>query len=118
MNLYEYVNFYQELKKTNESFILFQNKFKENKIFIDEIENLEELFYTLNAQRLEDLKIKFKNLFNVTNFCYSNRWGSYDCTLCRMTFLNESQYNEHEKSSTHKNNLEQCANINDKIFNS
>ena len=124
MNLQEYVNFYKELKTLHELRIDFENILKKQQILNLQlnIENsnkdqIDDLFFTINEKRLIDLKNKFMTLFNITNFCHSNRWGSYDCILCRMTFLNESQYNEHEKSSTHKNNLEQCANINDHIFN-
>jgi hypothetical protein len=77
---------------------------------------IDELFYNLNQIRVDNIQHKFISLFNINNFCYSNRWGSYDCILCRMTFLNETQYNDHEKTSTHKKNLDQCASINNSIF--
>jgi hypothetical protein len=120
MSLSEYVNFYKELKTMNE----LKNDFEEsmyklnlfNKDIVEDKDKLDKLFFEVNEKRVSIIKNKFVSLFNITNFCYSNRWGSYDCILCRMTFLNESQYNEHEKNSTHKNNLEQCANINDVIF--
>jgi len=121
MNLKEYVNFYEELKILYELKIDFKISFKKTNILIKDLsvndEYLNELFYTVNEKRLNLIKNKFVSLFKLTNFCYSNRWGSYDCILCRMTFLNESQYNEHEKSSIHTKNLDQCANINDVIFN-
>lgn len=120
MNLQEYVNFYKELKTMHDLRLDFEEKLIELKCFNEEINNtpqkLDDLFYSLNQIRLDHIKNKFISLFNLNNFCYSNRWGSYDCILCRMTFLNESQYNEHENTSTHKNNLEQCANINNSIF--
>jgi hypothetical protein len=120
MNLQEYVNFYKELKTLNELRVDFEEKFIKlsllDKEFFDNPGKIDDLFYSLNEKRLDHIKNKFITLFNLTNFCYSNRWGSYDCQLCRMTFLNESQYNEHEKTSTHKNNLDQCATINNSIF--
>ena len=126
MNLKEYVNFYKELKSINEAKEEFFKIAKENNFnFVasdennkNEIEKLEDLFFKINSGKINELKIKYKSLFNLSNFCYFNRWGSFDCVLCRMTFLNESQYNDHEKTTTHKQNLENCANVNDLIFKS
>lgn len=140
MNLKEYVNFYKELKSLNElkkEFLKIAKDSKEenntnNPIKFtsgdndnntenqkeNELKNLEDFFFKLNNPKINDLKLQYKSLFNLSNFCHFNRWGSYDCTLCRMTFLNESQYNDHEKTNTHKNNLENCANVNELIFKS
>lgn len=120
MNLHEYVNFYKELKTMNDLRIDFEEKMGKLNLLKNElndnINQLDDLFYNINQIRLDIIKNKFTSLFNLNNFCYSNRWGSYDCILCRMTFLNESQYNEHEKTSTHKNNLDQCASVNNSLF--
>lgn len=120
MNLHEYVNFYKELKTMYDLRKDFGEELTKLNLFNNDLNNnddkLDDLFFSLNKIRLENLKHKFTSLFNLNNFCYFNRWGSYDCILCRMTFLNESQYNEHEKTSTHKNNLDQCASINNSIF--
>ncbi len=39
------------------------------------------------------------------NYCYMNRWGSYDCVLCSMPFSNKGLYQEHEKSRIHEGQL-------------
>lgn len=120
MNLQENVNFYKELKTMHELRLDFEEKIAKfnfsRKDTNNNADQIDELFFNLNQIRIDNIKNKFNSLFNLNNFCYSNRWGSYDCVLCRMTFLNESQYNEHEKTSTHKSNLDQCANVNNSIF--
>lgn len=116
MNLEEYVNFYKELKFINDLKFDFEEKLKKLKFVENNSEKIDDLFFSLNEKRIEFIKSKFISLYNLKNFCFSNRWGSFDCLLCRMTFLNESQYNEHEKTSTHKNNLDQCQSLNNNIF--
>ncbi len=119
MNLQEYVNFHKELKTMNDLRIDFEEKLNKMNFLNTNLINsyqIDELFYNLNQIRVDNIQHKFISLFNINNFCYSNRWGSYDCILCRMTFLNETQYNDHEKTSTHKKNLDQCASINNSIF--
>ena len=59
---------------------------------------------------INKLKENFRKLFQVTNFCYANRWGGFDCILCRMGFTTETQYNEHEKGDIHQNNLKNFKN--------
>ena len=78
----------------------------------------DDLFLQLNKTYFDNIQSQYKKLFNITNFCVKNRWGSYDFTLCRMAFLQESQYNEHEKHEVHTLNLEKCAISNNekKIF--
>ena len=59
---------------------------------------------------INKIKENFKKLFQVTNFCYSNRWGGFDCILCRKGFTTETQYNEHEKGDIHQKNLKNFNN--------
>lgn len=120
MNLKEYVHFYQELKLINELRSDFTKSFHNPNILkisqnLND-EELENLFFSVNNKKITELINQFNSLFNITNFCFYNRWGSYDCILCRMTFINESQYNQHEESDAHKSNLDQCANIKKKVF--
>jgi len=109
LNLKEYVSFYSEIQKLDKIYQKFKDVFKNE-------EDLNKYFLELNAPIIEDIYLKFSTLFEISNFCYLNRWGSYDCTLCRMTFSQESQYNEHESGDVHKFNLEKCARIDNKIF--
>ena len=101
-------------KQTYSDFYSIMNK-SQNK---SKSEELDLLFIELNKTNYENIKATYKKLFNITNFCSKNMWGSYYCTLCRMTFLQESQYNEHEQNEIHNLNLKKCADIRDKIFNS
>jgi len=85
MSLSEYVNFYKELKTMNE----LKNDFEEsmyklnlfNKDIVEDKDKLDKLFFEVNEKRVSIIKNKFVSLFNITNFCYSNRWGSYDCII-------------------------------------
>lgn len=110
MNLKEHVEFYNKIKTLKSCY----DKFKE----LVKSEDSFHLFQSVNSELIDDVKQKYFQLFEISNFCYLNRWGSYDCVLCRMTFLMESQYNEHEKTETHRNNLSQCAQIGDLVFKS
>eukprot|EP00826_Nyctotherus_ovalis_P025188 TRINITY_DN19497_c0_g1_i2.p1 TRINITY_DN19497_c0_g1~~TRINITY_DN19497_c0_g1_i2.p1 ORF type:complete len:273 (-),score=52.47 TRINITY_DN19497_c0_g1_i2:9-782(-) len=47
------------------------------------------------------------------NFCFENRWGSFDCILCNMPFLNKGQYQEHEKSERHTERLKEMEKKNE-----
>jgi selenocysteine lyase/cysteine desulfurase/tRNA(Ile)-lysidine synthase TilS/MesJ len=105
MNLREYVAFYNSLKELS--------KVRAKFIELGLLDNFE----PINANLIESVMAKFVQLFKINNFCYFNRWGSYDCILCRMTFLQESQYNDHEKTTTHLSNLDKCAILEEKIFN-
>jgi len=55
------------------------------------------------------MNLKDKNSLNAEeeqkNFCYANRWGSYDCILCHMPFYNKGLYQDHEKSAIHQEKL-------------
>lgn len=124
MNLKEYVNFYQSLKELSENYGNMVRLLSDNKINISQIENdstnveekEKECFLLLNAKRIEEVVEKYVHLFQIANFCYLNRWGSYDCILCRMTFLQESQYNEHETKEVHLSNLQKCAKFDNTLF--
>lgn len=94
LNLKEYSQFYADLSNLKD---VYQKCTQKN---IDK-----DTFEYINAQFIALLKEKFTKLFRVTNFCYSNRWGGFDCVLCRMGFTTESQYNEHEKNEIHVNNV-------------
>ena len=108
LNLKEYINFYEDLKVLNDIY----NEFfeiednKKNDIDI----KLKEKFEKINKVLIHKIKEKFRKLFQVTNFCYANRWGGFDCILCRMGFTTETQYNEHEKGDIHQNNLKNIKN--------
>ena len=109
LNLKEYINFYEDLKALNNIYIeFFEIKEKENNDIIDE--KLKVKFEKINKFLINKIKENFRKLFQVTNFCYSNRWGGFDCILCRMGFTTETQYNEHEKGEIHQNNLKNFKN--------
>ena len=59
---------------------------------------------------INNIKENFRKLFQLNNFCYSNRWGGFDCILCRMEFTTEIQYNEYENGEIHQNNLKNLKN--------
>ena len=103
LNLKEYILFYEDLKALNDIFVEFFEIKDYNYKNIDE--KLKEKFEKINKFLINKIKEKFRKLFQVTNFCYSNRWGGFDCILCRMGFTTETQYNEHEKGDIHQNNL-------------
>jgi len=81
-----------------------------------DLNKLDDLFLSLNSVYFENIKTMFKKLFQITNFCVKNLFGSYNCTLCRMSFLQESQYNDHEVQEVHQLNLKKCANVCNPIF--
>ena len=106
LNLKEYINFYNDLEALNDIYQEFfdiknDNNKNENKIN----DELRLKFERINKIFINKIKENFKKLFQLKNFCYSNRWGGFDCILCRMGFTTETQYNEHEKGEIHKNNL-------------
>ena len=113
LNLKEYIQFYEDLKALNDIYIEFF-EIKEDKDDISLNEKLKEKFEKINKYLIHKIKENFKKLFQVTNFCYSNRWGGFDCILCRMGFTTETQYNEHEKGEIHQNNLKNFNSNNDK----
>ena len=110
LNLKEYIHFYEDLKTLNDIYIeFFEIKDNKNEV-LDE--KLKAKFEKINKCLISKIKENFRKLFQVTNFCYSNRWGGFDCILCRMGFTTETQYNEHEKGEIHQNNLKNCKNSN------
>jgi hypothetical protein len=106
-----YVEFYQKLKLFKEIYENFEKSLTKY-----ENEEIMNIFLKVNEQLYNEIKSSFANLFKISNFCYKNRWNSYDCILCRMTFLSETQFNEHELSENHINNAKKLANSNS-IFN-
>ena len=40
------------------------------------------------------------------NFCKQNRWGSYDCILCKTLMRSLAQYESHAQTPYHKRNVE------------
>ena len=118
LNLKEYINFYHDLEALNDIYKSFFEKKeteKEDSTALDE--KLKIKFEKINRLLIKRIKENFKKLFKVTNFCYSNRWGGFDCILCRMGFTTETQYNEHEKGELHQNVLKNMKN-NESIENS
>ena len=118
LNLKEYINFYHDLEAVNDIYKTFFEKNeteKEDNTALDE--KLKIKFEKINRILISRIKDNFKKLFKVTNFCYSNRWGGFDCILCRMGFTTETQYNEHEKGELHQNVLKNMKN-NESIENS
>ncbi len=116
MRLKQYVDFYNSIKGLKENY-------KATIELLGENDNeINSKFLKLNRNTVDEIISEYIKLFEIYNFCYKNRWGSYDCVLCRMTFLQESQYNDHEKNEIHIANLEKCANgikggINNNISN-
>ena len=92
LNLNEYCLFYKDLKRL----------FDIRNLFNGDIESFEKY----NFNYINDIKSNFVKLFKINNFCFCNRWGGFDCVLCRMGFTTESQYNEHEKGEIHLNNIQ------------
>ena len=109
LNLKEYINFYEDLKVLNDIFNEFF-EIKEKDSINDIDDKLKEKFEKINKVLINKIKETFRKLFQVTNFCYSNRWGGFDCILCRMGFTTETQYNEHENGDIHQNNLKNIKN--------
>ena len=107
LNLKEYINFYRDLEVLNDIYKEFFDIKNENDIDIDININVElkNKFEKINKVLINKIKENFRKLFQLKNFCYSNRWGGFDCILCRMGFTTETQYNEHENGEIHQNNL-------------
>ena len=107
LNLKEYINFYRDLEVLNDIYKEFFDIKNENDIDIDININVElkTKFEKINKVLINKIKENFRKLFQLKNFCYSNRWGGFDCILCRMGFTTETQYNEHENGEIHQNNL-------------
>ena len=99
LNLKEYNQFHYLLSTLKDIYQQFKAK------------NLDDtLFEEINKNLIIDIKEQYSKLFLYTNYCYSNRWGGFDCIICRMNFTTEAQYNEHANNDIHKNNLKE-ANI-------
>ena len=106
LNLKEYINFYRDLEVLNDIYKEFFDINSENDINKKEINNeLKIKFQRINKILINKIKENFRKLFQLKNFCYSNRWSGFDCILCRMGFTTETQYNEHECGEIHQNNL-------------
>ena len=103
LNLKEYNLFYNDLKRLNNIYINLKQIFKTE-------EELKNNFENINKEYINEIREKFKFLFKTNTFFYSNRWGGFDCILCRMSFTTETQYNEHEKNEIHINNLKNLKN--------
>ena len=101
LNLKEYINFYKDLEILNDIYQEFFEGKNEKDITIE----LKIKFEKINKILINKIKENFRKLFQLKNFCYANRWGGFDCILCRMGFTTETQYNEHENGEIHKNNL-------------
>lgn len=83
-----------------------------------ELQLTNEIFEQVNTVLIDNILNEYKELFLYENYCYSNRWGGFDCVLCRMNFTTETQYNEHEKGETHKtkvNEIKSNDNINSSL---
>lgn len=79
-------------------------------------DELNSLFFQLNSDLLTEIQLRFKEIYEIHNFLFANRWGSFDCLLCKMTFESESQYNEHEKDQLHQSNLSNVEKLGKGIF--
>ena len=111
LNLKEYINFYRDLEVLDDIFNEFFDIKKENNLNSDKInDELKAKFERINKVLINKIKENFRKLFQLKNFCYSNRWGGFDCILCRMGFTTETQYNEHENGEIHQNNLKNFKN--------
>ena len=106
LNLKEYINFYKDLEVLNDIY----QEFFELKNINENSDELKIKFEKINKILINKIKENFKKLFQLKNFCYANRWGGFDCILCRMGFTTETQYNEHENGEIHKNNLKNFKN--------
>ena len=110
LNLKEYINFYRDLEVLNDIYKEFFEIKNENDIDININVELKTKFEKINKVLINKIKENFRKLFQLKNFCYSNRWGGFDCILCRMGFTTETQYNEHENGEIHQNNLKNLKN--------
>ena len=110
LNLKEYINFYKDLEVLNDVYIEFFDIKEDDNNEKDLNNELKFKFEKINKILIKKIKENFRKLFQVKNFCYSNRWGGFDCILCRMGFTTETQYNEHEKGDIHQNNLNNFKN--------
>jgi len=43
---------------------------------------------------------------NNVNFCQQNRWGSFDCIICKTIMKSLAQFEQHAKTELHKRNVE------------
>ena len=48
------------------------------------------------------MKIVHKDDSQSLNYCVQNKFGSYDCTLCKIPLPDENAYEAHSKSNGHK----------------
>lgn len=117
--------FYQELKlfyKLYQNYLTTSNLFnteslkeiyckdnedEKNSIEIQDLINKHFLF--INKDKLNDLKAKFTELFDIHNFMFINRWGVYECKVCKESFQSESQFNFHEQTENHIENTKKVS---------
>jgi hypothetical protein len=66
-------------------------------------------FLEFNEEKLKDLKSKFKELYDIHNFMFINRWGVYECTVCKESFQSESLFNLHEQTNNHIENIKKVS---------
>ena len=110
LNLKSYVELYSLLKLAN---TLLQKVEANSK----DIENVESIYLESNICLINTLQQKFKEIYEIHNFLFANRWGTFDCLLCKMTFESETLFNNHENDSIHKENLKHVEELGKGIFN-
>lgn len=65
----------------------------------------EDEFIQDNSSLLFEIRRKYMEIYEIHNFLFANRWGTFDCLLCKMTFSIESQFLSHENDFHHQSNL-------------
>lgn len=121
--MHKKVLFYQELNLFNKLYQNFINNvelFKNDKESTDK-ENkdtsfITKIFITMNQEKLKDLKNKFTELYDIHNFMFLNRWGVYECTVCKESFESESQFNFHEQQDTHQENIKRVNHMGTSLY--
>lgn len=64
-------------------------------------EDIINFFKRINEEKLKTLSEKYKILFNSESKFIVTRWGTFECSDCKISFESESLFNEHEKSELH-----------------
>jgi hypothetical protein len=54
----------------------------------------------------ESSRVKNGGDISDVNFCKQNRWGSFDCILCKTIMKSLGQYEQHALTEFHKRNVE------------
>lgn len=117
--------FYQELKlfyKLYQNYLSASNLFnvealkeiyskdtKEGESSIELNDLINKHFLFTNKDKLNDLKAKFTELYDIHNFMFINRWGVYECKVCKESFQSESQFNFHEQTENHLENTKKVS---------